>query len=85
MDHYLSLLNVHLIFSLCILNLTCGVWVFLDFLNGFSVLPPNLVRFCGFGNPSGPPPGSKIEARVENYENIMRALGTVLIQYQYGF
>ena len=22
----------------------------------FSVLPPNLVRFCGFGNPSRPPP-----------------------------
>ena len=26
--------------------------VFVDFLSGFSVLPPNFVRFCGFENPS---------------------------------
>ena len=29
--------------------------VFVDFLSGFSVLPPNFVRFCGFENPSRPP------------------------------
>ena len=50
------MLNVYLIFPLCILNLKCGFSVFVDFLSGFSVLPPNLVRFCGFGNPSRPPP-----------------------------
>ena len=49
------MLNVYLIFPLCILNLKCGFSVFVDFLSGFSVLPPNLVRFCGFGNPSRPP------------------------------
>ena len=26
----------------------CGFSVFVHFLSGFSVLPPNLVRFCGF-------------------------------------
>ena len=29
----------------------CGFSVFVDFLSGFLVLLPNLVRFSGFGNP----------------------------------
>ena len=47
--------------------------VFVDFFDGFSVLPPNLLRFCGFGNPSGPPfQTSKIALRNVQEQNSPR-------------